>query len=403
VVIVSHRPGDWLAGAVASAAAQADQVIVVDNGSVGSAASAVAAAAGVEVVRAARNRGFAGGFALGRSRARGELIAVLNDDAVAEPGWLEAAAARLADPSVAAVTPKVVLDGWWGEVVVDDEVWYAEGDARPLGRRLLTAEVDGADVLHRLVGAGLHRHESAPGSPDWRWTAGPVPFYVPLGGTGTGRVTLNGEEVAVGAVCRVLNHAGSALTAGGAAVEIGLGAPDDGRLDTARDCFGFSGTAPVWRAETLERIGGLARPFFAYNEDTDWCLRANLAGLRVVYEPAGRVRHRLSATSGGQRNGVVRFLVERNALLALVRNAPVPVAAAEVRRRLARRPPDRVQASLLRLLPWAAGSRAALRRHWRLSPEEVWDRWVDVGYEWDPGPVDLDWVAAHAAGDLWPG
>ena len=34
-----------------------------------------------------------------------------------------------------------------------------------------------------------------------------------------------------------------------------------------------------------------------YLEDTDWCLRARLAGLRIVYDPTASVRHRLSATS----------------------------------------------------------------------------------------------------------
>jgi GT2 family glycosyltransferase len=284
VVIVSYRPGDWLAPCVASVVAQADQVIVVDNGSAGEEASAIARQGGAETVRSAKNCGFTGGFNAGLRRALGDVIGVINDDATAEPGWLTAAQGPLGDPSVAAVTPKVLLAGWWGEVKIDDQPWSVPGDARVLGRRLLSVKVDGVEVLHRVLG-GAHRLEGAGFGDDagpvrWRWTSPPAPFYVPLAGDGeaVGAVTVNGDPVTVTAVCRLINHAGSSLHQDGTASELGLGAPDDGRLDQPADRFGFSGTAPVFRAETLRRIGSLADPFFAYSEDTDWCLRAHLAG-----------------------------------------------------------------------------------------------------------------------------
>ncbi len=386
VVVVSYRPGDWLGPCLASVTAQADQVVLVDNGSSGEAASEVGRSHGVEVVRSQRNLGFAGGFALGASRAIGDVVAVLNDDAVAEDGWLGAAADRLEDPTIGAVTPKVLLAGWWGEVVADDDTSRVPGDTRPLGRQLFSVRVDDIEVLDRTVGGGLHRLETNPNG-RWRWTTGRQPFYVPLGESGGGSVTLNHEPVPVGAVCRLVNHAGAALLAHGGAAEIGLGAPDDGRFDTATDCFGFSGTAPVWRSETLRRVGGLAQPFFAYNEDTDWCLRAQLAGLRVVYEPGSVVHHRLSATSGGVSDPLVALLAERNALLAMVRNAPAPLARAEVRTRLAQRPKDAVRRSLQRHLPWAMATRLALRRRRTTTPEAVWDRWADVGLDWDASPA----------------
>ena len=75
--------------------AQADQVVVVDNGSAGDEASAVAAPLGAQVVRSPVNLGFAGGVDLGLRHARGAIIGLLNDDAVAGPGWIDAARAAL--------------------------------------------------------------------------------------------------------------------------------------------------------------------------------------------------------------------------------------------------------------------------------------------------------------------
>jgi glycosyltransferase involved in cell wall biosynthesis len=134
VVILSYRPGAWLADAVASVVDRADEVLVVDNGSEGAEASGIARRAGAEVVRSETNRGFTGGVNLGVARARGEVVGLLNDDAVAGPDWLGAATARLADPGVAAVAPRVLLAGTWREVVLGDDDRLVPGDPRPLGR-----------------------------------------------------------------------------------------------------------------------------------------------------------------------------------------------------------------------------------------------------------------------------
>ena len=391
VIVVSHRPGSWLADCLASALPQASEVIVVDNGSPGEEASAIAGRAGAVVVRSAANLGFAGGVNLGLRYAHGEVVAWLNDDAVAGPGWLETAAAVLADPSVAAVTPKVLLDALFAEVVLEDDVWFAPGDHRPLGRLLRSVTVGGEDVIERVVGAGVYEAERAvvDGRPSvWRWTSGPEPFYVPLADPGlVDTVRVNGEEVAVRSRCTLLNHAGNFLERHGIAGDYGLGAPDDGRFDQPAERFGFSGTAPVFRAETLARLGGLAGPFFAYNEDTDWCLRARLAGLRIVYDPAATVRHRLSATSGGAASSFVRFLAQRNALLCLARNAPADVARSFLWRRVREGPDLGVRRAVLRKLPWAVASRMRMKRLWVVDPHEVWDRWAGVDTTWDTRPA----------------
>ncbi len=398
VVIVSYRPGDWLAPCVASVVDQADQVVVVDNGSDAESASDIARRAGAEVVRSTRNRGFAGGFNLGLRHVHNDVVAVLNDDATAGPGWLDVAKPLLEDPTVAAVTPKVLLAGWWGQVTIDDTAWSVPGDHRRLGRRVSSIGVDGTDVLGRVVGGGLHRVEGGDGHHPvrWRWTAGDSPFYVPLDQDGCGNVTVNRAPVEIQAVCRLFNHAGSSLHRHGAASEFALGAPDDGRFDQRAERFGFSGTAPVFRTETLHRLGGLAAPFFAYNEDTDWCFRAHLAGMRIVYEPAATVRHRLSATSGGGDRPLVRFLAERNAVLSLVRNAPAPVARKVVHDKRHGPGDPRVRRSIERHLPWAVSSRAWMRRMWTTSPAAVWARWADVDLTWDVSPADTRWIAEHA-------
>jgi GT2 family glycosyltransferase len=114
------------------------RVVVVDNASTDGTAALLAARAEVDVVRADRNLGFAGGVQLGIDRVETEFVALLNNDAVADPRWLErlVAAAR-EHPEAAAVTSLMLLAGREepavnnaGVVLLDS--WY--GADRGLGK-----------------------------------------------------------------------------------------------------------------------------------------------------------------------------------------------------------------------------------------------------------------------------
>jgi GT2 family glycosyltransferase len=172
VVIVSCRPGQWLAPCLASVTGQADQVVLVDNGSPGAEASAIGRRAGAHVIRSPVNRGVAPGINLGARSATGDVLALLNDDAIAGPDWLAGAARVLSDPSVAVVGPKVVLASRYREIVYPDHDWRAPGDDRPLGRQVRSVQVNGVELLERAAGPGLHRLESDANGNRWRWTAG---------------------------------------------------------------------------------------------------------------------------------------------------------------------------------------------------------------------------------------
>ncbi len=73
------------------------EAIVVDNGSTdGSVEIAAREFPGFRLLRAERNLGFAAACNLGARTARGEWLAMLNNDAFAEPDWLEELAAAVA-------------------------------------------------------------------------------------------------------------------------------------------------------------------------------------------------------------------------------------------------------------------------------------------------------------------
>lgn len=113
VVVVTWEQRDLTLTALASLAAQtvAHRVLVVDNGSTDGTADAVRDAhPHVEVLALPTNTGFAGGMAAALATVDTRFVALLNNDAVAEPDWLERSLAALTDGRVAAATSKLLLD-----------------------------------------------------------------------------------------------------------------------------------------------------------------------------------------------------------------------------------------------------------------------------------------------------
>ena len=379
VVVVSYRPGDWLLPCLTSVVEQADEVVLVDNGSEAFDATRLGEQAGARVLRLPSNTGFAPAVNLGVGACTGAVVGLLNDDATAGPDWLASAAELLQDASVAAVGPEIVLSTLYREVRYPDEEWHAPGDARPLGRQLRSVTVDGGELLDAAIGAGLYRAEGDASNGRWRWTAGRRPWYVPLPDASSGaEVLVNGEPAPPGRVVRLINSAGGFLDDRGYGGDIGANTPDDGQFDQAADRFALSGCAFVTRRETWSEVGPFAGRFFAYYEDIDWCWRAQLAGRRLVYAPATTVEHRRSASSGGERRPWVRVMAERNRTLSMVRNGPLPLVAKALRDRMRNGPDGGVRGGIARLLPWAFATRAQMGRHWTVTPAQVWSRWAGV-------------------------
>ena len=272
-------------------------VLVVDNGSTDGTEELLAERfPEVEVLQTGANLGFAGGVQSGIEAAGTPFVALLNNDAVADPGWLAALVGALAAaPEAAAVTSRMLLQ-----------------DTEP-----------------------------------------------PL-----------------------LNNTGVVLLPDDYGADRDLRADASGRLEPD-SVFGFSGGAAVLRREAVDAVGGFARRFFLYYEDTDLSWRLRLAGWDIRYEPAAVVHHAHSATVD-QTSDRFAFFNERNRLLMLTRCAPARRVVRAVLRflvttgsltakRVLRRPVPaqpvfspalrmRVLASYARLLPWALRTRRTIRR-----------------------------------------
>jgi GT2 family glycosyltransferase len=326
------------------------EVRLVDNGSIDGIVDRVRADyPEVRVEEPLANLGFAGGCNLGigdPSSGDYDYVALLNNDAVPEPGWLAPLVAALEDDdTVAAASSKILFaDRYWGvrlETIV----------SRGRGLRLSGVEIDGQPMWDGAkFDEGFSGAEAGrAGEPGARWTHRPAEVRVVAGDARPKRMAVRlsalsprTASLSTGAETRhvtvttdpewfsldlpadphdVVNNAGSNLYVGGFGGDRGFLERDEGQYEEPVDVFAWCGGAVLLRPAYLQHVGLFDERFFLYYEDTDLSWRGRLLGWRYRYVPGSVVRHEHAASSG-EGSDVFRYFVERNRLLMLTKCAP---------------------------------------------------------------------------------
>jgi GT2 family glycosyltransferase len=179
VVVVTWQGAHLLGPCLDSLRQQtlAHDVLVVDNASTDGTAELLASGyPEVRVVRLATNTGFAGGVQAGLDATDAEFVALLNNDATAEPGWLAALVDEArAHPRAAAVTSRMYITGRSPAVLNNTGVLLLPtgyGADRDLGADD-SAHREAEDVFGFSGGAALLRTAAV------RAVGGfPVPFFL---------------------------------------------------------------------------------------------------------------------------------------------------------------------------------------------------------------------------------
>ena len=350
------------------------QIVLVDNGSLDDVADRVRADyPQVELLEPLENLGFAGGCNLGmRLSGEHQLVALVNNDATVDPGWLRPLVEAVQSaPDVGASCAKMLFsDRYLGiELAVPDAAEINRNDPRPLGVRVSAVRVDGVRADRRLsfdesfYGPELPNSEFDEEIARWSRERGSLRIAVDPEQTlpqvvslqlsspqpRTVTITTETEEytVQVGAERTwfdvrlgsepfdVINNVGSNLYRGGFGGDRGFLERDLGQFEQPAEVFAWCGGAVLLRREYLDQVGLFDERLFLYYEDTDLSWRGRLQGWRYLYEPRSIVRHRHAASSG-VGSPVFRFYTERNRLLVLAKNAPARLAVraglGEVRR-----------------------------------------------------------------------
>jgi GT2 family glycosyltransferase len=303
----------------------------------------------VRVLEQASNDGFGAGCNAG-IRALGDVdfVALVNNDASVEPGWLSPLVdAFRRDPGLGAACPKILFAGRFHDVELRSATARrGYGDRRDLGVFLSGARVDGDDVWSRvqLVDGTWGLEPDAAAGGEWTGpvahlrvpvTAGTATVSLRLSADGPRAVSLSTgadavehrvgvdpawfDVVATGEGFDVVNNVGTELLTTGFAADRGYLEPDDGRFDAPADVFAWCGGGVLLSRAYLDDVGLFDETLFLYYEDLELAWRGRERGWRHRTVPASVVRHVHSATSG-RGSPLKQFYDERNRLLVLARH-----------------------------------------------------------------------------------
>jgi GT2 family glycosyltransferase len=143
--------------------------------------------------------------------------------------------------------------------------------------------------------------------------------------------TLDGHPEAASATGKLLSfHDRGRLDGAGdkfmwsvAATRRGYGERDVGQYDRPEAVFSPCAGAALYRRAAFDVVGTFDEDFFAYLEDVDWGLRAQLTGFSARYEPRAVAFHMGGATTQAQSRRFFR-LQRRNQIWLVAKNYPAP-------------------------------------------------------------------------------
>lgn len=283
------------------------------------------------LVQARRNGGFGYGVNLGARNLRQDALVLLNSDAYALEGFVDALTAPLGHDLVEATTARLLLEGRWR--LVDDGAEPASPQApsavEPASPQSSSPQSPGAVGPNAPSGA-----ESAdPQSPG---TVGPncpgveAQTEPTTGAThSTGSAQLRGLDggiwVSDPSGVELINSTGNVVDACGNGHDRSWLAPAKQEHDSP-EVFGICGGACAISARAWRQLGGMRQDLFMYYEDTDFSYRLRRAGYRVQYVRQAQARHAHAASSDSASAAFTTWNT-RNRLRVAARYAPASVAA----------------------------------------------------------------------------
>ena len=276
------------------------------------------------LVQSRRNGGFGYGVNLGARNLRQDALVLLNSDAYALEGFVDALTAPLGHDLVEATTARLLLEGRWR--LVDDGAESADpqspGAVEQASPQSSSPQSPGGVGPNAPSGA-----ESAdPQSPG----AVEAQTEPTTGAThSTGSAQLRGLDggiwVSDPSGVELINSTGNIVDACGNGYDRSWLAPAKQEHDSP-EVFGICGGACAISARAWRQLGGMRQDLFMYYEDTDFSYRLRRAGYRVQYVRQAQARHAHAASSDSASAAFTTWNT-RNRLRVATRYAPASVAA----------------------------------------------------------------------------
>lgn len=275
------------------------------------------------LVQSRRNGGFGYGVNLGARNLRQDALVLLNSDAYALEGFVEALTAPLGHDLVEATTARLLLEGRWR--LVGDGAEPASPQApsavKPASPQSSSPQPPGA-VGPNCPGGVESASPQSPSAVEAQTE--------PTAGTtqSTGSAQLRGLDggiwVSDPSGVELINSTGNVVDACGNGYDRSWLAPAKQEHDSP-EVFGICGGACAISARAWRQLGGMRQDLFMYYEDTDFSYRLRRSGYSVEYVRQAQARHAHAASSDSASAAFTTWNT-RNRLRVAARYAPASVA-----------------------------------------------------------------------------
>lgn len=283
------------------------------------------------LVQARRNGGFGYGVNLGARNLRQDALVLLNSDAYALEGFVDALTAPLGHDLVEATTARLLLEGRWR--LVGDGAEPASPQApsavEPASPQSSSPQPPGAVGPNAPSGAESADPQSpgavGPNCPGVEAQTEPTTGATHSAGSAQLRGLDGGIWVSDPSGVELINSTGNVVDACGNGYDRSWLAPAKQEHDSP-EVFGICGGACAISARAWRQLGGMRQDLFMYYEDTDFSYRLRRAGYRVQYVRQAQARHAHAASSDSASEAFTTWNT-RNRLRVATRYAPASVAA----------------------------------------------------------------------------
>lgn len=355
------------------------EVIFVDNASIDGSVSYVKENfPWVKIIQNNKNLGFAEGNNVAIRQAKGQFIALLNNDTVVDKNWLlELVKVAQSDAGIGATTSKMLFCSSFLTLVIKSNTFNPQkegitADGRDLGIAVESVQINNFkprfndrvyDIEYLEGFYGIEKSKDI----TFRWTSDIAKIRLPISKAnlplsinlriGTLRqekiqdpevifyvdenelkkITLPKnkfidlqltipENIIESSKYNLINNAGSIIFETGGGADRGFYERDIRQYDKVEEVFAACGASVLYKKEMLEDVGLLDEDFFMYYEDTDLAWRARLKGWKIYYCPASIMYH-VHCGSSVEWSTFFIFHTDKNRIFMLMKNASLYLAA----------------------------------------------------------------------------
>lgn len=282
------------------------------------------------LVQARRNGGFGYGVNLGARNLRQDALVLLNSDAYALEGFVDALTAPLGHDLVEATTARLLLEGRWrlvgdGAEPASPQAPGGVESASPQSPRGVGLDSPDVGTPDSPSAVGLDSPGLAPSDPGVEAQAEPATGATHSTGSAQLRGLDGGIWVSDPSGVELINSTGNLVDACGNGYDRSWLAPAKQEHDSP-EVFGICGGACAISARAWRQLGGMRQDLFMYYEDTDFSYRLRRAGYHVQYVRQAQARHAHAASSDSASAAFTTWNT-RNRLRVAARYAPASVAA----------------------------------------------------------------------------